>query len=283
MSGNKIIGIIIGLWIVLSFATAKVLQKKAQKTVYTADILTPIDHRTMGLYEKYVKRGLDIFCAATAMTVLSPLYLAISVLVLIKLGRPVIFVQERPGLIDESGKETVFKMYKFRTMTDERYENGKLFPDEMRTGEFGRKLRASSLDELPEVINILNGTMSVIGPRPQLIKDLVFMSEQHRQRHTAKPGLSGLAQIMGRDAISWDEKFEWDLEYIKNVNLKEDIRIIWATFKQVFLRNSAELGLEPEADFTLDYGDTLVKEGKIILEDYNCLLEKAESIINQSK
>lgn len=174
---------------------AKVTEQKAKKTTYKAEKIEPIEPRQMGFYEKHVKRGLDIACAGAAITVLSPVYLAVGVLVKKKLGSPVLFTQDRPGMIDKDGREIVFKMYKFRTMTDERDENGELLPDEVRLTKFGAWLRSTSLDELPEAFNILNGTMSVVGPRPQLVRDLVFMDKDQRRRHTAKPGLSGLAQV----------------------------------------------------------------------------------------
>lgn len=165
-----------------------------------------------GIYEKYVKRVFDIICALLAIIVFCWLYAIIAILVRIKLGSPVLFKQPRPGK-----NEKIFKLYKFRTMTDERNENGELMPDEVRLTEFGKWLRSTSMDELPEAFNILNGTMSVIGPRPQLVRDMVFMSAEQRKRHSVRPGLSGLAQTRGRNALSWDGKFETDLEYIEHV------------------------------------------------------------------
>ena len=150
--------------------------------------------RKRGFYEKYIKRALDIVCALLALIVFSWLYLLIAIAVRIKLGKPVLFKQPRPGMIDpKTGQERIFDMYKFRTMSDARNERGELLPDEQRLDRFGRFLRITSLDELPEAINILKGEMSVIGPRPQLVKDMVFMTDKQRIRHTAKPGLSGLA------------------------------------------------------------------------------------------
>lgn len=152
----------------------KVNENQAKKTTYTAEIIEPIETRKMSFYEKYVKRGIDVVCATGAIVVFSPLYLGLSILVKTKLGSPVLFTQDRPGLIGPDGKETVFKMYKFRSMTDERDENGNLLPDEVRLTKFGKWLRNTSLDELPEAFNILNGTMSVIGPRPQLVRDMTL-------------------------------------------------------------------------------------------------------------
>lgn len=171
-------------------------------------------YRKMGFYERYIKRAIDIFCSGLAIIVFCWLYAIIALLVRIKLGSPVLFTQYRPGLIDpKTGKERIFKMYKFRTMTDKKDAEGNLLPDEVRLTKFGAWLRSTSLDELPEAFCILNGTMTLIGPRPQLVRDMVFMSEEQRMRHTAKPGLSGLAQVSGRNAISWDRKLQYDLEY----------------------------------------------------------------------
>ena len=188
--------------------------------------------RKIGFYEKYIKRLLDILCSGAALIVFCWLYAIIAVMVRVKLGKPIFFKQPRPGLIEpKTGKERIFNIYKFRTMTDERDENGKLLPDEVRLTKFGRMLRATSLDELPEAFNILKGDMSVVGPRPQLVRDMVFMSDDQRLRHTAKPGLSGLAQVNGRNAVSWEDKIKWDLKYIENVSFVGDIRIIWQKFK----------------------------------------------------
>lgn len=198
MSKGKVISCVVASTAI----TVVVMKKKAEKTTYKAEIENLVTPRKMGFYEKYIKRIIDITCAAGAIVVFSPLYLGVALLVKIKLGSPVLFTQERPGLVDSDGRETVFKMYKFRSMTDEQDENGELLPDEMRLTKFGKWLRNTSLDELPEAFNILNGTMSLIGPRPQLVRDMVFMDEKQRIRHTAKPGLSGLAQVNGRNAIS---------------------------------------------------------------------------------
>ena len=235
--------------------------------------------RKKGFYEKYIKRILDIFCSVCTIILFFWLYVIIAVLVRIKLGSPVLFKQPRPGMIDlKTGKEKIFDMYKFRTMSDARDANGNLLPDEERLGEFGKKLRATSLDEIPELFNILKGDMSVIGPRPQLVRDMVFMTDQQRMRHTAKPGLSGLAQVMGRNAISWDDKFKWDLQYIKNITFFGDVKIIWITIKKVFIRSSITESSE-EIDLTLDYGDDLFKKGKISQVQYNKLQTFAKEII----
>ena len=200
MLKKKVIGCLATGAVAAIAITAKIMANKAKKTTYVAEAVDPILPRKMGIYEKYVKRGIDVVCATGAIVVFSPIYLGVSLLVKTKLGSPVLFTQDRPGLIGPDGKETVFKMYKFRSMTDERDENGDLLPDDVRLTKFGKWLRNTSLDELPEAFNILNGTMSVIGPRPQLVRDMVFMSDEQRMRHTAKPGLSGLAQVNGRNA-----------------------------------------------------------------------------------
>ena len=168
--------------------------------------------RKQGFYEKYIKRLLDIFCSLLAIIIFCWLYAILAIIIRIHLGKPILFKQLRPGMIDPStGKETVFDMYKFRSMSNECDENGDLLSDEVRLSKLGKLLRATSLDELPEAFNILKGNMSVIGPRPQLIRDMVFMSKEQRMRHTAKPGMSGLAQVRGRNAITWEEKIDWDL------------------------------------------------------------------------
>lgn len=175
MSKKKILAILTGTATVATAIAAYEAKKKADKTTYEANLIEPIKKRKRGIYEKYIKRALDVICATGAIVVFSPVYLGVAVLVKLKLGSPVLFTQDRPGLIGKDGRETVFKMYKFRTMTDERDENGELLPDEARLTKFGKWLRNTSLDELPEAFNILNGTMSVIGPRPQLVRDMVFI------------------------------------------------------------------------------------------------------------
>lgn len=220
--------------------------------------------RKQGIYERYVKRILDIVCALAALIVFCWLYAILAILVRIKLGSPVLFTQPRPGK-----DEKIFKLYKFRSMTDARDENGNLLPDEIRLTSFGKALRATSLDELPEAINILRGDMSVIGPRPQLVRDMVFMTPEQRLRHTVRPGLSGLAQTRGRNAISWDGKLATDLEYIQQVTFLGDVKIILDTVKQVFFHQK---GLEDsdidEVDLTDDFGDYLLKQGRVTKEEY---------------
>ena len=181
-----------------------------------------------GFYEKHIKRPLDFLCAAAATIVLSPVMGVTALLVRTKLGTPVLFSQDRPGL---NGK--VFKLYKFRSMTDERDENGKLLPDDVRLTSFGKKLRATSLDELPELFNILKGDMSVVGPRPLLVRYLPRYNEHQARRHEVLPGFTGLAQVHGRNPISWEDKFDWDVKYVDHITFIGDCKIILDTVKTV--------------------------------------------------
>lgn len=236
--------------------------------------------RKRGFYEKYIKRILDIICSLLAIIFFSWLYLIIALIVRIKMGSPVLFKQPRPGIV-KNGQETIFNMYKFRTMTDERDENGELLPDDKRLPKFGALLRKTSLDELPEAFNILKGDMSVIGPRPQLVRDMVFMSEEQRMRHTAKPGLSGLAQVKGRNAISWEEKLDWDLKYIEKITFGGDLKLVFATVISAFIK--AEGISDGENATALDYGDALLREGKVSKEQYDFLQEKAKDFLSVHK
>ena len=277
MPKKKTIGIIAGAAIGATALVTHILRKKAEDTSYRAEAIDAIPIRKMGFYEKYIKRGLDVICATAAIVCFSPLYLGVAILVKIKLGSPVLFTQDRPGLIGKDGKETIFKMYKFRTMTDERDEEGNLLPDEVRLTKFGKWLRSTSLDELPEAFNILNGTMSVVGPRPQLVRDMVFMTPEQRMRHTAKPGLSGLAQVNGRNAISWEEKLEWDQKYIKKISLLNDIKIIIKTVEKAFVKQE---GITEEDMATAeDMGDYLLRTGKIVEEKYKEKQELVKKIL----
>ena len=278
MPKKKTIGIIAGTAIGATALTAHIMRKKAEHTSYKAEMINPIPVRKMGFYEKYIKRGMDVICATAAIVCFSPLYIGVAALVKLKLGSPVLFTQDRPGLIGKDGKETIFKMYKFRTMTDERDEEGNLLPDEVRLTKFGKWLRSTSLDELPEAFNILNGTMSVVGPRPQLVRDMVFMTPEQRMRHTAKPGLSGLAQVNGRNAISWEDKLEWDQKYIKKVSLLGDIKLILQTVEKAFVKQE---GITEEDMATAeDMGDYLLRTGKIEEEEYKEKQTEAKMMIN---
>jgi undecaprenyl phosphate N,N'-diacetylbacillosamine 1-phosphate transferase len=184
-----------------------------------------------GIYKSFFKRPMDIILSLVALIILSPVLLIVSILVKTKLGSPVIFKQKRPGL-----NEKIFTMYKFRTMTDERDEYGELQPDSVRLTKFGKILRATSLDELPELWNILKGDMSVVGPRPLLIEYLPLYNSQQKRRHEVRPGLSGLAQVNGRNAITWEDKFKLDVEYVDTISFLKDWKIIFSTIKKVIVR-----------------------------------------------
>lgn len=233
--------------------------------------------RRKTFYEKYLKRFLDILIASLAIILFWWLYAVIALLVLLKLGRPVIFKQPRPGK-----DEKVFNLYKFRSMTDERDAEGNLLPDEIRLTKFGKALRASSLDELPEVLNILKGEMSIIGPRPQLVRDMVFMTPEQRQRHSVRPGLSGLAQTRGRNALPWDEKLAADLEYIQNISFRGDAKIVFDTIRQVFFhqRGMQDSSVD-EVDIADDFGDYLLKSGRVTREEYAEKQRQAKEILRR--
>ena len=197
------------------------------------------DIKKRGIYARIFKRFFDILMSGIAIVLLSPVFLLVALLVRFKLGSPVIFKQERPGL-----NEKIFKMYKFRTMTDAKDENGELLPDEERLTSFGMKLRSTSLDELPELINIFKGDMSIVGPRPLAVAYLPYYTDEERLRHTVRPGLTGLAQINGRNALSWEDKFRYDIEYVENISMKTDIKIFFGTFAKVFKRENIGQGEE---------------------------------------
>lgn len=184
------------------------------------------------MYKKYIKRTADFILALIAVIILSPVYIILALFVKGYLGSPILFCQERPGK-----DEKIFKMYKFRSMTDKKDENGNLLPDEIRLTKFGRFLRSTSLDELPELFNIIKGDMSIVGPRPLLVRYLPRYNDVQRHRHDVRPGLTGLAQVNGRNAISWEEKFKYDIEYVDNISLLLDIKIILQTVKKVFVRD----------------------------------------------
>lgn len=224
-----------------------------------------------GIYARYIKRILDVILSGCALVVLSPVLLIVAVLVRTKLGSPVIFCQERPGK-----DEKIFKMYKFRSMTDARGENGELLPDEVRLTKFGRALRSTSLDELPELWNIFKGDMSIVGPRPQLVRDMVFMTPEQRLRHTVMPGLTGLAQVSGRNAISWEDKLATDLRYIRRITFLGDVKIVLLTVKKVFCREdiSAE-GM----DTAEDLGDYLLRTAQVSEEAYQELQAESKALL----
>ncbi len=210
------------------------------------------------IYAKYIKRLLDIILSLLVIVLFCWLYLILAILVRTKLGSPVLFKQPRPGK-----DEKIFNMYKFRTMTDKKDENGNLLPDEVRLTAFGKKLRATSLDELPEFFNILKGDMSFIGPRPLLVKYLPYYNETEKKRHLVRPGLSGYAQVHGRNAISWEKKFEYDIYYVENLSFLTDIKVIIDTVKVVFSHEGVVLNALPDFDEyrkgNADDSDTQIK------------------------
>lgn len=195
-----------------------------------------MEHRA-SFYEKYIKRALDILLSGLALVVLSPVLLVTAVLVRTKLGSPVIFHQDRPGK-----DEKIFRLYKFRSMTDERDEKGNLLPDEVRLTKFGRALRSTSLDELPELWNILRGDMSIVGPRPLLVKYLPLYNGEQKHRHDVRPGLTGWAQVHGRNTVSWEEKFRLDVWYVEHLSFWVDVKTIFLTVKKVFCREGISSG-----------------------------------------
>jgi lipopolysaccharide/colanic/teichoic acid biosynthesis glycosyltransferase len=197
-----------------------------------------------GFYEKFLKRPLDLTLSLLALIVLSPVLLLVAILVRIKLGSPIIFKQHRPGL-----DEKIFNLYKFRTMTNQKDKNGNLLPDEIRLTKFGKFLRSTSLDELPSLINIIKGDLSIVGPRPLLVEYLPLYNKEQRGRHEVRPGLTGLAQVNGRNAIGWEERFKYDINYVFRVSLLGDLRIIVKTIKKVFIRD----GISSDASPTMEH------------------------------
>ena len=224
------------------------------------------------MYRRYVKRPLDIVCALSAIIVFSWLYVILIVLgALFMCGNP-FFTQIRPGK-----NEKLFKLIKFRTMDNRKDKNGNLLPDEVRLNRYGRMLRKTSLDELPEAFNILFGDMSVVGPRPQLVRDMVFMSPEQRKRHTVRPGLSGLAQVNGRNGISWDNKLNFDLKYIENITFWGDVKIVLSTVVKAFVKQE---DISQEGfDTAEDYGDWLVREGRVDTVTYENKQKEAKELL----
>lgn len=207
-------------------------------------------HKVKGPYEAFIKRFLDIVISLLVMILFCWLYAIIAILVRIKLGSPVIFAQDRPGRIDpRTGKETIFKLYKFRSMNDKRDANGELLPGKDRLTPFGSKLRSTSLDELPEIVNIFKGDMSLIGPRPLATVYLPYYTDEERMRHIVRPGLTGLAQASGRNGLTWEEKFAYDVEYANNITFLMDVKIIFMTIKAVLAHEGIGDGGKPEDSF----------------------------------
>ena len=226
------------------------------------------------MYARFFKRPLDFFCALAAIICLSPVLVVLTILGTIKMKGNPFFTQPRPGL-----NEKIFKLIKFRTMTNEKDANGNLLPDDVRLNAYGKFLRSTSLDELPELFNILKGDMAVIGPRPQLVRDMVFMTPEQRKRHTVRQGLSGLAQVNGRNAVTWEAKIGYDLQYIEKITLLGDIRIILTTFGKVFKRDGIT---EDGCDTATDLADYLLAEGRITREQYDRGQQEARRLIAEA-
>ena len=227
------------------------------------------------MYANNLKRILDFFCALAAICCLSPLMLVLTVVGAFKMKGNPFFTQPRPGK-----DEKIFRLVKFRTMTNEKDANGKLLPDDVRLTAYGKFLRSTSLDELPELFNILKGDMAVIGPRPQLVRDMVFMTPEQRKRHTVRQGLSGLAQINGRNAVTWEKKIEYDLEYIKKITFLGDVKIILTTLNKAFIKRSDIT--EEGSDTATDLGDYLLASGRITREEYDRGQEEAKRLIAEA-
>ena len=226
------------------------------------------------MYSRCLKRVLDFCCALAALCCLSPLLVLLTLVGAIKMRGNPFFTQPRPGK-----GEKIFRLVKFRTMTNQRDASGKLLPDDVRLTAYGRFLRSTSLDELPELFNILKGDMSVIGPRPQLVRDMVFMTPEQRKRHTVRQGLSGLAQINGRNAVTWEKKIDYDLEYIRRITLLGDLKIILQTLSKVFKRDGIT---EEGMDTATDLGDYLLAAGRITREEYDRGQEEARKLIAEA-
>lgn len=223
------------------------------------------------MYAKYMKRLLDFVLSLCALIILSPVLLGLTVVGAVKMKGNPFFTQLRPGK-----DERIFKLIKFRSMTCEKDEKGNLLPDQDRLTPYGKFLRSSSMDELPELLNILIGDMSIVGPRPQLVRDMVFMTPEQRKRHTVRQGLTGLAQVSGRNALRWERKLECDLEYVSNITFLGDLKIILMTFVRVFKKEGIT---EDGAATATDYGDYLLSIGAVTKEEYERKQEEAVSIL----
>lgn len=218
------------------------------------------------LYRQFFKRFYDFVLSLIAIVVLSPLLLILTIVGAIAMRGNPFFTQLRPGKKDKNGNEKIFRLIKFRTMSNKKDADGNLLPDELRLNKYGKFLRSTSLDELGELVNILKGDMSIVGPRPQLVRDMVFMTDEQRMRHSVRPGLTGLAQVSGRNNITWEQKFEYDLQYIKKITLWRDLKIIFQTAFKVFKRSDV---VREGTVSDIDYGDYLLQELAITETEYN--------------
>lgn len=228
------------------------------------------------MYAKCFKRIIDFTLSLIALIVLSPLLLILAVVGAIAMRGDPFFVQLRPGKKGKDGKEKIFKLIKFRTMSNQKDKNGNLLPDEQRLNRYGRFLRSTSLDELPELLNILKGDMAIVGPRPQLVRDMVFMSDKQRTRHDVRPGLTGLAQVNGRNNITWEHKLSYDLQYVDRITVLVDIEIILKTIVKVVNRNDT---VRDGTESDIDFGDWLVQEGKVDQESYKNKQDEARKML----
>ena len=229
------------------------------------------------MYASFFKRAIDFFLSLFALLVLSPFLVLLIVFGAIAMRGNPFFTQYRPGRVGKDGKEKIFKLIKFRTMSNAKDKDGNLLPDDVRLNKYGKILRSTSLDELPELINILKGDMAIVGPRPQLVRDMVFMTEEQRERHAVRPGLTGLAQVSGRNNISWENKFEYDLEYIKKITFWGDLKIIFKTAVKVFKRSDT---VRDGTASDIDFGDYLLQKGDVTAEDYAKLQSEAKELLN---
>lgn len=236
-------------------------------------------HKPHGLYERFFKRPLDFTLALVALIILSPALLVLTITGAIAMKGNPFFVQKRPGRISKkTGQEKIFSLIKFRTMSNEKDKDGNFLSDEKRLNKYGRLLRSTSLDELPELLNIVKGDMAIVGPRPQLVRDMVFMTSEQRKRHTVRPGLTGLAQVNGRNNISWNQKFEFDLLYIKNLSFLFDIKILFTTFPRVLEQKNIEC---PQKEDGIDFGDWLLHNGKIPKSEYDLKIREATELVKK--
>ena len=219
------------------------------------------------MYAKFFKRLMDFTLSLMALLFLLPILVILAIIGAITMQGNPFFTQQRPGRIDKkTGKEKIFKLIKFRTMSNAKDKDGNLLPDAVRLNKYGQLLRKTSLDELPELLNIIKGDMSIVGPRPQLVRDMVFMSDEQRKRHLVRPGLTGLAQISGRNNITWEEKFDFDLKYMEKITFLGDVKIIFGTVSKVF---AADDVVREGTVSDMDFGDWLLSEGKIERAEYD--------------
>lgn len=229
------------------------------------------------MYAKFFKRFLDFTLSLLALIVLSPILFVLIIIGAIAMKGNPFFTQLRPGKIDKkTGKEKIFKLIKFRTMSNAKDKDGNLLPDEVRLNRYGKFLRSTSLDELPELINIVIGDMSLVGPRPQLVRDMVFMTAEQRKRHTVRAGLTGLAQVNGRNCISWEDKFAWDLKYVENITFVGDCKIIFQTVMKVLKRSDT---VREGTVSDMDFGDWLIQEGKVDKVEYDERQKEARELM----